>query len=76
MSKRTTTYAAGTQTNYRAIASPTSVKADYTENSVSESAGAHTHSVSVNGGTTGSAGSGNAGNMPPYLTVYVWKRTA
>lgn len=76
VSKRTTTYAAGTQTNYRAIASPTSVKADYTENCVSESAGAHTHSVSVNGGTTGSAGSGNAGNMPPYLTVYVWKRTA
>lgn len=76
VSKRTTTYAAGTQTNYRAIASPTSVKADYTENCVSESAGAHTHSVSVNGGTTGGAGSGNAGNMPPYLTVYVWKRTA
>lgn len=76
VSKRTTTYAAGTQTNYRAIASPTSVKADYTENCVSESAGAHTHSVSVNGGTTGSAGSGNAGNMLPYLTVYVWKRTA
>jgi len=76
VSKRTTTYAAGTQTNYRAIASPTSVKADYTENCVSESAGAHTRSVSVNGGTTGSAGSGNAGNMPPYLTVYVWKRTA
>lgn len=27
-------------------------------------------------GDTGSTGAGNQGNMPPYLTVYVWKRTA
>ena len=35
--------------------------------------GSHTHSVS---GTTGSTGGGGSHtNMPPYLAVYVWKRT-
>ena len=39
-----------------------------------ESAGAHTHSVT---GTAQSTGGGNAhNNMPPYLVVNVWKRTA
>lgn len=38
--------------------------------------GAHTHSVSTNASTSGSTGSGNAGNMPPYLAVYMWKRTS
>lgn len=36
-----------------------------------ESAGSHTHSF-----TTNSAGSGNAGNLQPYITKYVWERTA
>lgn len=56
------------------------------------SAGAHTHSVSTNASTTGAASgstanssafnSGSTGsgtthnNMPPYLAVYMWQRTA
>lgn len=38
------------------------------------SAGAHTHSVSGTAASTGVAATGK--NMPPYLTVYMWKRTA
>ena len=39
--------------------------------------GSHTHSVTTNASTTGSNGSGTAvDKMPPYLAVYVWKRTA
>lgn len=37
-------------------------------------AGAHTHTLS---GTTNSTGSsGTNANLPPYITVYMWKRTA
>ena len=54
---------------------------------VTSKAGAHTHSVTVASkpafntaaasGNTGSTGSGTAiSMMPPYLAVYMWKRTA
>ena len=34
--------------------------------------GAHSHKVS---GTSGSSGTGNAKNLQPYITCYIWKRT-
>lgn len=45
------------------------------------SGGAHTHTVSGTTGaasntTTTSAGTGNAGNLQPYITTYMWVRTA
>ncbi|MBR6113415.1 MAG: hypothetical protein IKP79_02765, partial [Bacilli bacterium] len=55
---------------------------------ITSTAGAHTHSVTTNASTTGSSGSGNghdhsfsgtASNidvLDPYITVYMWKRTA
>jgi microcystin-dependent protein len=37
----------------------------------------HTHDVTIPSSETGSAGGGKAhNNMPPYVTVYVWRRTA
>lgn len=54
-------------------------------------AGNHSHSVTAKGsnsttgnhahtliteGSIGKTGSGNAGNMPPYITVYLWRRVA
>ena len=36
----------------------------------------HTHSVSGNTGYAGTSGNATGANMPPFLAVYVWKRTA
>lgn len=39
--------------------------------------GGHTHPITGSSSNTGNTGSGTAfSNMPPYLTVYMWKRTA
>ncbi|MDD3392597.1 MAG: hypothetical protein PHE54_03575 [Bacilli bacterium] len=35
------------------------------------SAGSHSHTVTVN-----NSGTGDGGNMPPYITCYMWKRTS
>ena len=44
---------------------------------ITTSAGAHTHTVSTTASTTGSKGSGTAMSLlQPYITCYMWKRTA
>ena len=42
---------------------------------VTLSAGAHTHSVTTNASNTGMQGTGDSGNLQPYITCYMWKRT-
>lgn len=75
---RTTTYAQGSQSAWRCLSWPGTntdySQTVYTNNGTAD--GAHTHTVSTTASTTGSTGDGNSGNMPPYLTVYMWKRTA
>lgn len=44
----------------------------HTISGTANSAGGHSHTVS---GTTGSHGAGNAGNLQPYITVYMFVRT-
>lgn len=74
ISRRTSTYGSGVQTNWRCITAPDSVNGDYDQVSNTESAGAHTHTVTIASSNTDSTGNGDGGNMPPYLTVYMWKR--
>jgi hypothetical protein len=42
----------------------------------SEGAGDHSHSVSVSGSTGSTGSSATNANLPPYITVKMWKRTA
>ena len=90
VTSKTTSYASGTQPNWRCM-SFEGTNADYNQDVYSSDAGAHTHSVTTNASTTGgvsqnhihtvsgttnSTGDGDAGNMPPYQAFYCWKRTA
>lgn len=45
----------------------------HTVSGTAASAGAHTHTITATAANTGVAAAGK--NMPPYLSVYVWKRT-
>ena len=70
--------------NPPAYGGPTANRA-YVNNGIANNAGgggAHNHSfsgsavTSSNANTTTTSGASDANNMPPYLVVYMWKRTA
>lgn len=52
----------------------TSNTGSHTHTFTTGSKGAHTHTVNGTAASTGSSGTGK--NMPPYLAVNMWKRTA
>lgn len=75
---KTTSYGSGSQTAWRCLSWP-GTNADFTQTVYTNNGtadGSHTHSVTTVANNTGSSGTGNGANMPPYLTVYMWKRTA
>lgn len=90
VTNKTTSYASGSQPNWRCM-SFEGTSADYNQDVYSANSGSHSHSVTTNASTTGgisqnhthtvsgttnSTGDGDAGNMPPYQAFYCWKRTA
>lgn len=74
--------------NHAALVTTGTSSSFATQNDVASSDGAHEHSVSGTAasagnhshtisGSTASVGGGNAhNNMPPYITCYMWRRTA
>lgn len=65
VSTRTSTYASGVQSAWRCITAPASTNGDYNQNSYSEYATP----------TNQDYGTGDSGNLQPYITCYMWKRT-
>lgn len=45
-------------------------------NKATTSAGAHTHTVTAKGTNSNTGGGGSHSNLQPYITCYMWKRTA
>lgn len=74
--------------NYAALVTTNTSSGAATQNDVASSAGAHTHDVTGTAasagshshtitGSTASTGNGTAhNNLPPYITCYMWQRTA
>ena len=64
--------ASGASGNYKApVVNNASTDFSYLDKTSAETTGGTVGAVNTSGLSTG-----NAGNMPPYLAVYVWKRTA